>query len=75
VGDKNICYTVNFTGVNLLVHDKSAKCFRGIHVDLIAIEDKYYMNIRYCSATVGMMLKNWRGQDEGKDSGKDGEKE
>jgi hypothetical protein len=31
------------------------------------------MNLRYYSATVGTMLKNWRGQDEGEDPGKDKE--
>jgi hypothetical protein len=32
------------------------------------------MNFRHYSATVGMMLKKWRGQDEGEDPRKDGEK-
>jgi len=74
VGDKNISYTIYFTGVNLLFHHISAKRFRGIYVDLIAIGDKHSMNLRYCSATDSMMSQELEGRDEGEVLGKDGER-
>jgi len=41
MGDKNICYKIYFTVVNLLVHHTSAKTFRGIGVELTTFIDCY----------------------------------